>query len=239
LQIPFFVENTFITVKEENAQREKESRRFSLPDNMDDDITVTDDLLATSRKLSSRASSKSSSTADMNEQSPAFGGVGITRRSYTDPCPRSGQTGMAATANEHSEDIVTTLMIRNLPSRLTTEALMEHFDAIGYRGSYDYIYMPQDKKTTSNKGYVFVNFIYKMDPSEMENKLQEHSLSGKRLIVTAARFQGVLKNLEQMVSFGLDVPDGSFFNKPWVRVDGVVSPMAAPIAYERYRSMSE
>ena len=40
------------------------------------------------------------------------------------------------------------------------------------------------------------------------------------------------------VSFGLDAPDGSFFNKPWVRVDGVVSAMAAPVAYEKYLSLS-
>jgi hypothetical protein len=139
-------------------------------------------------------------------------------------------------ASVTAPDDTTTLMIRNLPLNMTLELLIQNLDAIGLRGAYDYVYMPQTKKNTC-KGYVFVNFTQKMQPSDLDSRFSRSNLPKKdRLLVAPAQHQGVLENLEHMVSFGLDMDESSCFSKPWVRVDGVLKPLAAPVAYEIYKN---
>lgn len=56
------------------------------------------------------------------------------------------------------EDANTTLMLRNLPQELTQPALVRHFVEAGYRGSFDFIYMPMNMRRRGNFGYAFMNF---------------------------------------------------------------------------------
>jgi hypothetical protein len=58
-----------------------------------------------------------------------------------------------------------------------------------------------------------------------------------KLAIVLAKHQGVLKNLEHMVSVGLGMMESSEFENVWVRVDGVMKPMSAPIAYESFKIM--
>ena len=118
--------------------------------------------------------------------------------------------------------------------------LMLHMEEIGWGDTYDYLYMPQDRKSGACKGYAFVNFYSPEHADTFPNIIHktssvQASWVKKKLVVTPARCQGVLRNLEQMVSLGLEVPDGSVFNKPWVRVGNEMKPLAAPAAYAMYK----
>lgn len=60
---------------------------------------------------------------------------------------------------EHSSNgTSTTIMIRNLPQSLTQQRLIEELDLSGYRGEYDFCYMPRSFTKPISKGFAFVNF---------------------------------------------------------------------------------
>ena len=137
--------------------------------------------------------------------------------------------------HEAHDGPVTTMMIRNLPNRLQPKQLMLLMEEIGWADTYDYVYMPQDRKSGACKGYAFLNFYRPEHADSFPDMVAQGSWTKKKLVVTPARCQGVMKNLEQMVSLGLEVPDGSVFNKPWVRVGNEMKPLAAPAAYAMYK----
>jgi len=49
-------------------------------------------------------------------------------------------------------------MVRNLPTTLMQDDLLEKLDEAGFRGLYDFVYMPQSFDEREAKGYAFVNF---------------------------------------------------------------------------------
>lgn len=52
----------------------------------------------------------------------------------------------------------TTLIIRNIPNKYTMPLLLIELNE-NFRGKFDTIYLPQDKKRDSNLGFGFINFI--------------------------------------------------------------------------------
>lgn len=52
----------------------------------------------------------------------------------------------------------TTLMIRNLPIKYTTDYLEKELEA--FKGKYDCIYLPFDFENGGNKGYAFINLVH-------------------------------------------------------------------------------
>lgn len=68
----------------------------------------------------------------------------------------SGHSGYAAAAARG--EARTTVMIRNLACRYTQEDVKTILDESGFRGLFDFVYMPRSTSMTSNLGYVFVNF---------------------------------------------------------------------------------
>eukprot|EP00929_Paragymnodinium_shiwhaense_P008824 TRINITY_DN11279_c0_g1_i2.p1 TRINITY_DN11279_c0_g1~~TRINITY_DN11279_c0_g1_i2.p1 ORF type:complete len:219 (-),score=44.94 TRINITY_DN11279_c0_g1_i2:475-1131(-) len=62
------------------------------------------------------------------------------------------------------EQLMTSVMIRNLPSRATEEEIMEKVDSIGFCGTYDFFFLPrrsngyQGGHGRVNQGYAFINF---------------------------------------------------------------------------------
>jgi hypothetical protein len=129
-------------------------------------------------------------------------------------------------SKDQTEQIITTLMIRNLPLCMTSEEFMGILDEIGLSGTYDYVFMPTTRKRTS-KGYVFVNFSLKVEPSELQSALSGILCHTRRIVVVPAIYQGVLTNLRQVVSVDLDILEASFFHEMWVRIDHVLKPIAA------------
>lgn len=75
---------------------------------------------------------------------------------------RQTAQGMAqgmAQAQGSAEPERTTLMLRNLPNNYTRDMIMEMLDAEGFKGQYDFLYLPMDFKTKAALGYAFVNLV--------------------------------------------------------------------------------
>jgi RNA recognition motif-containing protein len=95
----------------------------------------------------------------------------------------------------------TTLMIRNIPNRYTQNELILELEALGFGGTFDFLYVPLDKGTMSNVGYAFVNFV---DPQAAAKCMESfhgyhfkrhRKVSGKIAAVSIAHLQGLEANL--------------------------------------------
>ncbi|CAE7415833.1 ML3 [Symbiodinium natans] len=99
---------------------------------------------------------------------------------------------------------ITTAMIRNVPNQLTRKQFVERLDQLGFRGLYDFVYVPMDRSTRMNVGYAFVNFIrpdiFRMCQSTLEGKSfldkedRTKRRGGKPIIVSPAHVQGLKDN---------------------------------------------
>lgn len=49
-------------------------------------------------------------------------------------------------------------MVRNLPADLSQPAFVQQFIDAGYRGLFDFVYMPMNLRGQGNFGYAFINF---------------------------------------------------------------------------------
>jgi len=53
----------------------------------------------------------------------------------------------------------TTLMLRNVPYSCSRDELIDFMDSKGYRGKYDFVYLPADFRSKSGFGYAFINLV--------------------------------------------------------------------------------
>lgn len=134
-------------------------------------------------------------------------------------------------------------MVQNLPIEMSPEAFMEHLDSNGFRDTYNYVYIPQSAQKGQNKGYAFVNFLSNVKPAELQAVLSRNATTKKdRFHVIAAKHQGMKKNLEQAVSFGLDRHMYDIANsvgKLWVRIDNVLKRVDAATASYLYKTLCQ
>lgn len=121
----------------------------------------------------------------------------------------------AATNPDHAEasttnfpSPVTTLMLGNLPYKLSQEGLARVVDELGFRGAYDLIYMPLGPH--NHIGYGFINFLTPEAASCFACLSTSLKFSGAKTIkqvrVVAAKTQG----FEQTLAF---VKGGDNFRK--------------------------
>lgn len=91
----------------------------------------------------------------------------------------------------------TTLMVRNIPNHYTQRQLISELDDLGFRGTFDFLYIPLDKGTMSNVGYAFVNFVEPIWAERCMAAFQSYRFKRHRKIaaVSVAHIQGLEANL--------------------------------------------
>merc|ERR1712224_54644 len=93
----------------------------------------------------------------------------------------------------------TTMIVQNIPNRYTRTMLVELFDAQGFQGSYNMVYLPTDFSTAVSFGYAFVNFETPESAGKFASAFQGFSdwtcKSDKVCVVDCAAQQGGLDGL--------------------------------------------
>jgi len=86
-------------------------------------------------------------------------------------CSRPGQAeaeiegdGLLAVVQETEEqcevaEVLTTVVIRNMPQAYTRDMLLELLDSEGFQNQYDFVYLPLDFNKSCSFGYAFVNMV--------------------------------------------------------------------------------
>lgn len=94
----------------------------------------------------------------------------------------------------------TTMMLRNIPNKYTQKMLLEYLESNGFRGTFDFFYLPIDFRNRCNVGYAFVNFIAPEHAKRFLKALNRVKLpaynSSKVCEVTYAHVQGLEQNIE-------------------------------------------
>jgi len=70
-----------------------------------------------------------------------------------------GETLNEGAASADVAEVVTTLMIRNLPRDISQCQLLDEVNASGFAGVYDFCYMPCNFKLGTGQGFAFINLI--------------------------------------------------------------------------------
>ncbi|KAJ5822902.1 Meiosis protein MEI2 [Penicillium robsamsonii] len=93
----------------------------------------------------------------------------------------------------HGLDVRSTVMIRNIPNKLSSEQLQRIIDESSY-GKYDFLYLRMDFTHRCNVGYAFMNFGDPIDILDLvrarEGKTWPSCISEKRTEISYATLQG-------------------------------------------------
>jgi len=112
---------------------------------------------------------------------------------------------------DSTPELITTLMIRNMPTRLKQSDIVDELDTDGFTGTYDWLYMPStiqvnggNKGRGRSKGYAFVNFIKPEFAVLFKAKWhgqKRFGMTGRKseLDITVASVQGKENNIEQFM----------------------------------------
>lgn len=108
-------------------------------------------------------------------------------------------TTAVSAAPAEAPDAVTTIMFRNIPLKYTRDTLLEDMDQRGFKGSYDFFYLPIDFGTKFSVGYAFINFVSEAEVARFKKVyqgLQLASDSAKVCEICPAKVQGKDRNVE-------------------------------------------
>mmetsp|Transcript_63750 Transcript_63750/g.149734 ORF Transcript_63750/g.149734 Transcript_63750/m.149734 type:complete len:229 (-) Transcript_63750:209-895(-) len=101
---------------------------------------------------------------------------------------------------EGGDEAVTTIMLRRLPSTLTTDTLVAMLQVFA-PGQFDFVYMPHDRKRGTHISLAFINFVDSASASWAQHELQllkKHA--GWDLVTSASSVQGLTFNLAYFVA---------------------------------------
>jgi hypothetical protein len=134
------------------------------------------------KKNGKRAKAKMAAKSAMAEKKR-----GSTGKGRNEPGPVNGE--------------ITTVMIRNLPKRLNQQDFLSELDACGFKGKFDFCYLPRDFSSGRSKGYAFLNFGTTADAAAftaMWHKTRRLGLHNREqaLDVSAAHIQGYEANVK-------------------------------------------
>merc|ERR1712070_1335284 len=109
---------------------------------------------------------------------------------------------LASEYSTRSSQVVTTLMIRNIPNCYYQRDFVAELGALGFGAdSFDFLYLPIDNGTRSNVGYAFINFVSGTLADKCMHTLHNYRFkkhrkaSGKIAAVSVAHIQGLEANL--------------------------------------------
>jgi len=99
---------------------------------------------------------------------------------------------------------LTTLVIRNMPSKYTKEAILQEWPP---DGTFDFLYLPFNHKQRRTSGYIFMNFtshgaardFYK----KWHGKVLHNHATKRKLSIRAAEIQGLEENLRHLVGLNI------------------------------------
>jgi hypothetical protein len=172
---------------------------------------------------------------------PALGIAPAMEIHSNTPPPQADKTEAEARAAEILSRGCTTLMVRNLPNKLTPAMIVECINELGYDGKYDYLFVPIDTNAPGwanrNLGYCFLNLVSPEKAAQF--CLQAYGFSFRQAIsstktskISIAEEQGVLANLRRIAraanSKDHRTPKPNTY--PYVRANGVIAPMSPTAA---------
>jgi hypothetical protein len=124
------------------------------------------------------------------------------------------------------------MMIRNIPNRYSQQMLLSEIDKAGFKGKYNFFYLPIDFGQRANLGYAFISFndvtIASQFVSTFEGEKLRKFKSRKILSISPAVYQGLAANLNHFAKAALQRIANPRF-QPKVFVQG--EPVAFEAAY--------
>jgi len=211
------LKNTFIEVEEtDNFVPAWSARSSTAPADISDEIyqlarTITKDLplMATivegleTNNFDLSGLSSSSSPSRPNQSSFA-----VTTPTVAAPTVIPDDADMTMESN------YTTVMLRNIPNKYAQTSLLEAIDSRGFRGLYNFFYLPVDFKNGCNMGYAFINFVNHDAAAMFMSAFKGYQLpakSSKVCDVCWARVQGFKANIEHYRNSPVnDLPDPEY-----------------------------
>ncbi|CAK0864728.1 unnamed protein product [Prorocentrum cordatum] len=104
--------------------------------------------------------------------------------------------------DDGDESMNSTVMLRNLPVKLSRDDVLSRIDAEGFFARYDFFYMPIDFATMANFGYCFINLV----TPEVAQEFWAHfdgfskwpeATDGPVAVSWSAKHQGLEQNVER------------------------------------------
>ena len=228
------LKNTFIEVEEtDNFIPAWGARSSTAPADISDEIyqlarTITKDLplmativegLESNNFDMSGISSNSSSPMHPNGTSSGRQAA----QTITTPTVAAPQVMIPEDADMTIESNYTTVMLRNIPNKYTQTSLLEAIDSRGFRGLYNFFYLPVDFKNGCNMGYAFINFVNHDAADMFMSAFKGYQLPAKSTKVCDvcwARVQGFKANIEHYRNSPVnDLPDPEY--RPLMFQNGV------------------
>ncbi|KAF4661900.1 hypothetical protein FOZ61_002885 [Perkinsus olseni] len=136
---------------------------------------------------------------------------------------------------------VTTLMVRNIPSRYSPRNFRQLISTMGFGHSMDFFYMPMDSVNNKNLGYAFINLVNEEEVARFIDvfvgyKFDAHG-SEKVCVICPARVQGFRQNVNHFQNAGtrFNIPDAF---KPMAIENGEAVPIHGCSRRNRFNSFN-
>lgn len=128
---------------------------------------------------------------------------------------------------------LTTVMFRNVPNNYSRLLLQQLLDSEGFKGKYDFVYLPMDFKSSASLGYAFVNLINEEEAERLKGAFEGFSrwaMPSQKVcnVDWSSPFQGLDSHIERFRNSPVmheSVPDE---HKPALFADGQRRPFPPP-----------
>ena len=208
------LKNTFIEVREtDDFVSQLGFRSSTAPADISDEIfqlarTITRDL-----PLMATIVEGLDVPFDLGSSSPINAAPVVDQSFITTPMV-SGPPVIPDDADMSQESNYTTVMLRNIPNKYTQPTLLQALDAKGFKGVYNFFYLPVDYKNHCNMGYAFINFVDHQGAMRFMSTFKGYQLPAKSTKVCDtcwARVQGLKANVEHYRNSPVnDLPDPEY-----------------------------